>query len=52
MQLLMLSPLWFGQKVYLACSETVTDMQCSQDMIEQCNEYLESLGNEEIYSYA
>lgn len=34
------------------CSETVTDMQCSQDMIEQCNEYLESLGNEEIYSYA
>ena len=34
------------------CYEIVTDMQCSQDMMEQCNEYLESLGNEEIYSYA
>jgi hypothetical protein len=34
------------------CSEEVTEMQCPQDMMEQCNEYLESLGNEEIYSYA
>jgi hypothetical protein len=34
------------------CSETVTEMQCPQDMMEQCNQYLEYLGNEEIYSYA
>ena len=34
------------------CSEEVTEMQCPQDMMEQCNEYLEFLGNEEIYSYA
>ena len=34
------------------CSETVTEMQCPQDMMEQCNQYLESLGDEEIYSYA
>ena len=33
------------------CSEEVTEMQCPQDMMEQCNEYLEFLGNEEIYSY-
>ena len=34
------------------CSETVTEMQCPQDMVNQCNDYLEFLGNEEIYSYA
>ena len=34
------------------CSETVTEMQCPQDMMQQCNEYLESLGKEETYSYA